>query len=37
MIDEELQQCAEVITQLDQKMLEVRKKKLIEYSHIIKI
>ena len=26
MIDEELQQCAEVITQLDQKMLEVRKK-----------
>ena len=36
MIDEELQQCAEVITQLDQKMLEVRKK-LIEYSHIIKI
>lgn len=36
MIDEELQQCAAVITQLDQKMLEVRKK-LIEYSHIIKI
>ena len=26
MIDEELQQCAAVITQLDQKMLEVRKK-----------
>ena len=26
MIDEELQQCASVITQLDQKMLEVRKK-----------